>query len=317
MKIDGRKIAEKIYEDLQNRVGELKKMGITPHLTVILIGKNAASITYVDQKQKWGKFIGAKITVLRYPESVSMEKLTKKIHSLNTDPNNHAILVQRPVPSQIDTNKLELLVNPQKDVDGFHPDSPYTMPLPLAVIKIIEEIYNKDKQLKRGVTEVGRSEQSERARLQVAEGDETGVEGNFWQDPERLNWLKSKNIIILGKGPTAGGPVLKYFRQLGLNPTKIDSKTQNPDELIKKADIIISAVGKPNIIIPEKIKKGAILIGVGIFRGEDGKLHGDYDEKKIKKIAGFYTPTPGGVGPVNVAMLMNNLVNSAEKNVKE
>lgn len=287
MKIDGRQIAARIYEDLKSRVGELKKIGITPHLTVILIGKNPASIAYVNQKKKWGKFIGAKITILRYPESVTIEELAKKIHDLNADPDNHAILIQRPVPKQIDTNKLELLVNPQKDVDGFHPGSPYTLPLPLAVIKILEEIYKK-------------------------KFSTLNSQLSTFQD-----WLKSQDIVLLGKGPTGGGPILKYLHKLGLHPSQIDSKTQNPDELIKKTDIVISAVGKPNIITPEKIKKGVILIGVGISRGKDRKLHGDYKEKNIKNLASFYTPTPGGVGPVNVAMLLNNLLNAAEKQTRK
>jgi methylenetetrahydrofolate dehydrogenase (NADP+)/methenyltetrahydrofolate cyclohydrolase len=153
--------------------------------------------------------------------------------------------------------------------------------------------------------------------LKLASLERARREGNFWQDPERLNWLKSKNIVVLGKGATAGGPILKYLNKLSVNPTQIDSKTPSPDELIKKADIVISAVGKPNTITPEKIKKDVTLIGVGIFRGEDGKLHGDYDEANIKNIAGFYTPTPGGVGPVNVAMLLDNLLNTTEKQTKK
>lgn len=312
MKVDGRQIAAKIYEGLQSRVGELKKIGITPHLTVILIGKNPASVTYVNQKQKWGKYIGAEITILRYPESVSIEELTKKIQQLNTDPGNHAILVQRPVPQQIDTKTLALLVNPEKDVDGFHPSSPYTLPLPLAVLKILEEIYKKEIRRQRGVTDV-EGLPAARSSLKLASLERARREGNFWQDPEHQNWLKSQDIVILGKGATAGGPILKYLNKLGVYPTQIDSKTPSPDELIKKADIVISAVGKSNTITPKKIKKGAILVGVGIFRGEDGKLHGDYDEASIKNTASFYTPTPGGVGPVNVAMLLDNLLNTAEK----
>lgn len=312
MKIDGRQIASEIYKDLKNRVEELKKIGVTSHLAVFLIGDDPASKTYVNQKQKWGKYIGAQITILHYSKTATTEEIIKKIHDLNANPNIHAILIQRPLPPQIDIKKIELSVNPQKDIDGFHPDSPYTMPLPLAVLKILEKIYIKEEERKRGVTEVGHSEQSERARLRVAEGEKTG-EDRAKQEPERLNWLKSKKIVILGKGATGGGPILKYFQKLGAPLIQIDSKTPNPDEILKKADIIISAVGKPDIITPEKIKKDAILIGVGIFRGEDEKLHGDYDEKQIKNIANFYTPTPGGVGPVNVAMLLKNLLAATKK----
>ncbi len=318
MKVDGRQIAAKIYEELQNRVGELKKIGITPHLSVILIGKNPASVTYVNQKQKWGKYIGAKITIIRYPETVTIEKLTKKIQDLNADPDNHAVLIQRPVPVQINTKTLDLLVNPEKDVDGFHPDSLYTLPLPLAVVKILEEIYTIKYETRNPKSETNTNNQkiNDKNVLKFENSNFDIISNLDIRYSNFISWLRSQEIVILGKGPTAGGPILKYLTKLGVHPTQIDSKTPSPDELIKKADIVISAVGKPNTITPEKIKKGAILIGVGIFRGEDEKLHGDYDETSIKNIASFYTPTPGGVGPVNVAMLLQNLLNTTSKQTK-
>lgn len=124
--------------------------------------------------------------------------------------------------------------------------------------------------------------------------------------------LKNKKIVVVGKGKTGGKPIIKTFKEMGINPIVIDSKTENPENLTKNSDIIISAVGEPNIIKPDMIKKGIILISIGLQKGSDGKLHGDYEEDEIKNIASFYTPTPGGVGPVNVAMLLENLVVSAE-----
>ncbi len=278
MRIDGTEIAEKIFEELKNRVGELKKRNIVPQLAVILVGANPASIAYVTLKQRKGEAIGAKATLIKYETDVTTEELVKKVKELNDDPTVHGILIQRPLPPQIDVEKLELLTNPEKDVDGFHPDSPYTLPLPLAVVKILEEVHNLKK-------------------INVGFSD----------------WLHSQNIIVLGKGLTGGGPIIKLLNKLGSTPTVIDSKTQNPNELMKNADIIIASVGRENMVKPENIKKGAILVGVGILRGEDGKLKGDYDPEKIKDIAGYYTPTPGGVGPVNVAMLMVNLLDAAQK----
>lgn len=316
MKITGKEIAAKIYEDLQNRVGELKKKNnlpagrqVTPHLTVILVGDDPASVAYVNQKLKWGEFIGAKITIDRFPVSVTFTELTNKIKTLNNDPAVHAILIQRPLPPQIDPHKLELLVSPQKDIDGFHPSSAYTFPLPLAVIKILEEVHKL--KINRGVASVGLPiERLESAKPRTKPSDWE----NARQAPDNLvSWLKTQKIVVLGKGPTGGGPILKYFTKLNLDPTLIDSKTPNPGKLLKQADIIISAVGKPGIITSGQIKKGVILISVGIFRGEDGKLHGDYSESDIENKAAFFTPTPGGVGPVNVAMLMDNLVTAAEK----
>lgn len=311
MRIDGREIAEKIYERLRNRVEELKKKNILPHLVVILVGVDPASVAYVNQKQKHGEAIGAKVTVQRYDENVTNETLVSKIKELDDDPSVHAILVQRPLPEHIDVSKLELLTDSQKDIDGFHPDSPYTLPLPLAVIKILQVCHSEQSEESQPKKDVILATQSEAWRhpesLKGNERDAGQASMTF------LSWLSSKNIVVIGKGPTGGGPVIAYLNKLGINPQIIDSKTPNPQDLTKQADIIISSVGRENIVRPEMLKKGVILESVGIFRGEDGKLHGDYDEEAIKDIASFYTPTPGGVGPVNVAMLMENLLDTTGK----
>lgn len=275
VRIDGTEIASTIYKKLTNRVGALAKKNIIPHLAVILVGENPASVAYVTLKQKKGEAIGAKVTLLKYPTSVTTEELLKKLEELNSDPSVHGILIQRPLPEQIDVPKIELATNPQKDVDGFHPSSPFTLPLPLAVVKILEYCHPD----------------------------------NFKE------WLASQSIVVIGKGPTGGGPIIKLLNKLGVNPVVIDSKTENPNDLMKNADIIIASAGRENVVQPENIKQGVILVGVGILRGTDGKLKGDYNEEEIKDIAGFYTPTPGGVGPVNVAMLMENLLTATEAQI--
>lgn len=283
MKLSGREISEKLYGELKTRVEKLKKKNITPHLVVILVGENPASIAYVTQKQKKGEEIGAKVTILQYPTKVTTEELIEKVNLLNGDPYVHGILIQRPLPKHIDVEKLELITDPEKDTDGFHPESPYVLPLPLAVIKILEETYLKINQ---------------KTKLGTA---------------AFIQWLQEKNIVIMGKGPTGGGPIITYLKNISVYPQVIDSKTKSPEKLMKKADIIISAVGKENAVKKEDIKKGVILISVGINRGENNKLHGDYDVETIKDIASYYTPTPGGVGPVNVAMLWENLLAATEK----
>lgn len=285
MRLVGRDIAEKVYQTLKVRVGELQKKGITPHLFVFLIGESPASVAYVRQKQMKGEEIGCKVTVLRLPESVTTEELEKKVKELNVDPTVHGILIQRPVPTHVDIDKLELLTDPEKDIDGFHPDSPYTFPIPMAVMKILEEVYQLQSE-----NEVAR----------------TG------QDPIK-KWLQTKNIVIIGKGPTGGKPIMSEFTKQDIAYHLIDSKTTNREELLKNADIVISAVGRENIIKGEELKEGVILIGVGILRGADGKLHGDYNEDDVNSIASFYTTTPGGVGPVNVSMLFENVLTAAEK----
>jgi len=282
MRLDGTDIAANLYTEFKQRIVELKKKNIIPHLVVIIVGESPASVAYVTLKQKKGEEIGARVTILKYKTDVTTEELIEKIKLLNIDPFVHGILVQRPLPDHIDIAKLEMTTDPQKDIDGFHPDSPFTLPLPLAVVKILEEIY------------ISNSKSETR-------------------NPDFVSWLKAENIVLIGKGPTGGGPVLKYLKTLNVKPHLIDSKTKSPEKLMKQADIIISAVGRKNTVKPELLKKGVILISVGINRGENKKLHGDYEEDAIKDIASCYTPTPGGVGPVNVAMLMSNLLTAAEK----
>jgi methylenetetrahydrofolate dehydrogenase (NADP+)/methenyltetrahydrofolate cyclohydrolase len=289
MKLDGHEIAETIYSELKGRVSKLGNRGIIPHLVVFLVGESPASVAYVTLKQKKGEEIDAKVTILKYNTDVSQKELEDKLKQLNDDPTVHAILIQRPLPTQIDAEKLELLTNPEKDVDGFHPNSPYTLPLPLAVVKILEEVYK----YKIVPTFVKRAE-----------------EISF------IDWLKTQNIVLIGKGPTGGGPIIACLKKDNITPHIIDSKTKNPDQFMKQADIIISATGHKNTVSPEHLKQGVILISVGINRDENNKLHGDYDEKAIEEIASYYTPTPGGVGPVNVAMLIDNLLSATEGQTK-
>lgn len=323
MRIDGHEIAETMYGDLRKRVAKLQKKGITPHLVVFLVGENPASVAYVTLKQKRAEEIGAKVTVLTFYTSVTTEELAEKVQLLNEDPYVHAILIQRPLPEQIDVHKLELLTNPQKDIDGFHPDSPYTLPLPLAVGKIIEEVYEMELSSSRsGVAAVEGHPTAHSRGAASTDGKETAdrtpskTSSKVWDDPERKKWITSQNIVLIGKGPTGGGPILEYFKTLGITPTLIDSKTKNPSEVMKKADIIVSAVGRENVVTAKDIKKGVVLISVGILRGENKKLRGDYDADAIKDIASYYTPTPGGVGPVNVAKLMENLLTATEKQTR-
>ena len=283
MKLSGKDIAQNLYTDLKKRVDRLKKKNITPHLVVILVGQNPASVAYVTQKQKKGEEIGAKVTVLNYETDVTTDELVEKVQLLNIDPFVHGILIQRPLPEQIDVEKLEETTDPQKDLDGFHPDSAYTLPLPLAVVKILQVVHKQTKS----------------------------------KQKDFVTWLKKQDIALLGKGPTGGGPIINYLEKLGVLPHLIDSKTKNADKIMKEADIIISAVGRKNTVLAENVKKGAVLISVGINRDENNKLHGDYDTEKIEDRASYYTPTPGGVGPVNVAMLLDNLLTATERQTKK
>lgn len=287
MRINGRAIAEKIYEDLKPRIGRLKDRGISPTLAVILVGDDPASKTYVAQKEKWGEKIGVHVAVDVYKPDVTTGELVENIHSLNMQKNIDGIIIQRPLPPHIDGELLTNETSPTKDVDGFHSDSPFDPPVALAVEKLLKFVYDKKKH----------------------------PEGVTFSD-----WIHTQRIAILGKGETAGRPIQKLLTKRNLFPIVINSKTTNPQQIMRNADIIISAVGKPEMVTKEAIKNGAIVIGVGMHQGEDGKLHGDYNATDIARIASAYTPVPGGVGPVNVAMLLSNVVdaneNQSDKNAR-
>lgn len=282
MKINGQKIAQKILDDLKIKVEKLKKKGIVPHLYIITLTTDSASQAYVSQKEKKGREIGVKITVENLNPDTKTEELLNKIEKLNNNKRVHGIIIQRPLSFQVDEKKVAEAINPKKDVDGFHIYSDFSPPVGLSVIKILEDVYNLEE--------------------------------------ENLNfdgWLKSKKISVIGRGVTAGGPMIKTFERIAVKPQVVTSKTENREGILLDSDIVISAVGKPNVIKKSDIKKGVILIGVGMFKEKDGKFHGDYEEDEIKDIASFYTPTPGGVGPVNVAMLLSNLIRAAETQKEE
>lgn len=269
MKIDGKQIANKILKDLKLKVIKLQEKDISPKLAIILVGEDPASAAYVRQKELKAESVGIKTTTVHLSDKISQENLLETIQQFNNDDNIHGIIVQQPLPQNVNLNSITNAIDPKKDVDGFRPDSYFQMPIAMAVFRILEEL-----------------------RIKIKD-------------------LRNKNIVIVGKGETGGKPIINSLQKLKIKPFVIDSKTQNSLSLMKNADIIISAVGKSDVVKEKMIKNGVILISVGLHKGNDGKLYGDYNENEIKKAASFYTPTPGGVGPVNVACLLKNLIESA------
>lgn len=278
MIIDGREIARKILDGLEVRVQKLKEKGIIPTLAIILVGDNPESISYVGQKELKATKIGIEVVVKRLKENISKSEILSLIQKLNKDPKIHGIIVQRPVKG-ISSQTLDEAVLPEKDVDGFNPKTKFDFPIGKAVLRNLEYVYSSNKNRNRFV-----------------------------------DFLRRSQIVLIGKGQTGGYPIIRTFEKLQVPFNIIDTKTSNPEFLLKNADIVISAVGKPKIVKTGALKKGVILISVGLSKGKDGKMRGDYDEEKIKDIiSSSYTPTPGGVGPVNVACLLENLVIAAEK----
>lgn len=248
-----------------------KSKNIVPKIAIITLGPESSWATYVRQKIKVAKELGIDAVLIPL-EDASEQTLLEKINHINNDPSFHGMIVQRPLPQGFDRNKVVYAISLNKDIDGFRPDSKFEVPVWLAVKKLIEYSLH-----------------------------ETGSNKN----------LNKLSFAVIGKGETAGGPVIRGLSKMGIAPNTIDTKTENPDAILKNADVIISCVGKSNVIRPEQIKKGAIVIGVGIHT-EKGKLCGDYDEKEVEQIASAYTPTPGGVGPVNLAYLFKNLIEAAK-----
>jgi len=294
MSIDGKNLADTLLETLKTRTSLLKSKGITPTLAVILVGDDPGSASYVRQKEKTAERIGAELRVMRYGLGVTKDAIQKQIKELNADRSIHGIIIQRPLPKQLQDEKLLGSISPSKDVDGFVPGSKFKVPVAIAVERILKQIFN----------------------FQFSIFKQTEKKLNF------KHWINMKNTIVIGRGETAGKPIAEYFSRLGCHVSVVHSQTTKKEKQrqIQSADIIISCVGKKQVIqgatlnnieggeAPNSIKQGATLISVGIWRDSEGKLHGDYEEKDIKDTAAFYTPTPGGVGPVNVACLIENLL---------
>ena len=278
IRIDGKLLAESLLTDLEARVTELKEWGTTPALAVVLVGFNPSSVTYVRQKQKAAERLGAKFLLIEYPDTVTQEQLLARIDKLNNDPMVHGLIVQLPLPPSIDEETVTSSINPQKDVDGFLNDSPFTPPIANAALKVLEHVYQE--QPSYGFT--------------------------FAQ------WMTSRKNVVMGRGKTAGLPIAKKIKDLKIPFTLIHSETDRKEVIINQADTIVSCVGKGRVLTKEMLKDNVVLVGVGLHM-EDGKLKGDYEEEEVKEKASYYTPTPGGMGPLNVAHLWKNVLTAAER----
>ncbi len=280
MILDGKMISNELLNKIQHSVDELRQKNITPSLAVILVGNDPGSLSYIKQKQKAGERVGIRVLFEQFPETISPDVLESAIAHYNADPTVHGLIIQRPVPLFFgDTGNILDSVLPHKDVDGFLPNSPYQVPVARAVITILEHAH---------------------ATL----SNEGLIHKPF------ADWLSQERITVIGRGETAGKPITDLLTRMNCATSVITSKTSHPEVLLKQSGIIISCVGKKEVVKKSYIQKGAILISVGLWRDSEGKLHGDYESADIEKIAGFYTPTPGGVGPVNVASLMQNVIDA-------
>ena len=266
--IDGKKVSNELLKNLKTKIDKLDKK---PALAVILANDNPASKIYVSSKEKHAIALGIKSCVYKFDKNVSQKELVKLIKELNQDPAINGILVQLPLFSHLDEQELLELINPIKDVDGFHPINvgrlncglePFAICCtPKGIIKLLE-YYNIE--------------------------------------------IEGKNALVIGRSNIVGKPTSTLLTNKNATVTLAHSKTKNLKELTKKAEIIVSATGHPHLITADMVNKSAIIIDVGISKHENGKLMGDVDFDNVKNKASYITPVPGGVGPMTIACLMEN-----------
>ena len=270
--IDGKALAKKIRENLKKECEELKQKGIIPKLAVIMVGDNPASKVYVKNKSKACEEIGINYEEYLLEENTTQEQLIDLIQNLNKDKTVNGILLQSPIPDHLNINQAIKAITCSKDVDGFTPSS-------IGKLMIGEDTFIS-------CTPYGVIKMFEEYNID----------------------LTGKNVVILGRSNIVGKPLLQCCLNKNATVTVCHSKTKDLIEYTKRADILIAAIGKSKFVKKEMLKDGVVVIDVGINRGEDGKLTGDVDFDEVEKIASYITPVPGGVGPMTIAMLMNNVI---------
>lgn len=270
--IDGKRISAEIKEEVKMQAAALKEQGIDVNLIVIQVGDDAASSVYVRNKQKACDYVGIGSRTYNLPEETTEEEMLKLIAALNQDTTVNGILVQLPLPAHICEDKVIQAIAPEKDVDCFHP---YT----IGKLFIGEKGFSP-------CTPAGVIELLKRSNIEIA----------------------GKECVIIGRSNIVGKPMAMLMLREHATVTIAHSKTQNLKEVCKRADILIAAVGKPRMIDASYIKEGAVVIDVGIHRNAENKLCGDVDFDSVAEKCSAITPVPGGVGPMTIAMLMKNCI---------
>ncbi|MGN0298053.1 MAG: bifunctional methylenetetrahydrofolate dehydrogenase/methenyltetrahydrofolate cyclohydrolase FolD [Lachnospiraceae bacterium] len=275
-KIDGKRISTEIKDELKMQVASLKEQGISICLCVIQVGDNPASTVYVRNKKRACAYVGIESRSFELPESTTEEELLGLVDKLNQDKTVNGILIQLPLPKHIDEDKVTQAILPEKDVDGFH-------------IANVGALHTGKKGLV-SCTPAG--------VIQLLKRSGITIDG--------------KECVVLGRSNIVGKPMSALLLKENGTVTTCHSHTKNLKEICKRADILVAAIGKPKMIDDSYVKDGAVVIDVGIHRQEDGKLCGDVDFEKVEPKASFITPVPGGVGPMTIAMLMANCVETAQ-----
>lgn len=278
--LDGKKLSAQLREKLQEEASALRLSGVEPHLAVVLVGENPASQIYVRNKERGCEKIGIRSTVIRLSEACTQEELEATVQRLNLDSSVHGILVQLPLPAHLDEQAVLALIDPRKDVDGFH-------------------AYNAGRLLS-GLdgfvpcTPLGALAMLDAYNIPIA----------------------GKHAVVVGRSNIVGKPMALLLLSRNATVTICHSRTQNLAQMTRDADILVCAVGKPNFITGDMIKPGCAVIDVGINRIND-KVVGDVEFESASQVAGFITPVPGGVGQMTITMLLSNALRAARAQVEE
>lgn len=277
--IDGKKISAEIKDELKEKVAELKAEGKEITLAVVQVGSDPASTVYVGNKKKSCAYVGIRSLAYELPEDTTEEELLHLVEELNQSKDVHGILVQLPLPKQIDEDKIIKAIHPSKDVDGFHPQSVGALSIgqpgfvsctPAGIIQLLKR---------------------------------SGIE------------IDGKECVVVGRSNIVGKPMALLLLRENGTVTICHSHTKNLKEVCRRADILIAAIGKPKFFNHEYIKEGAVVIDVGIHRNENNKLCGDVDYDDVFEHVSAITPVPGGVGPMTISMLMYNCVQASEMEI--
>jgi methylenetetrahydrofolate dehydrogenase (NADP+) / methenyltetrahydrofolate cyclohydrolase len=275
--IDGIALSTQLRKDVATRAAALKAQGITPGLTVVLVGDNPASAVYVRNKVKACADNGLQSVLEKHDATMSQAALLALVNKLNNDPSVHGILVQLPLPAHIDAHKVIEAIAPEKDVDGFHVASAGALMVgqpgfwpctPYGCMKMLQSI---------------------------------GYQ------------LKGKHAVVIGRSNIVGKPMALMLLQQNATVSICHSATKDLKAMTLQADVIVAAVGKRNVLTADMVKPGAVVIDVGMNRNDEGKLCGDVDFEGVKEVASYITPVPGGVGPMTITMLLVNTIEAAER----
>jgi len=273
--MDGKQLAKKIRINLKKECEELKEKGINPKFAVIMVGNDSASKIYVRSKSRACEEIGIEFEEFLLSEDTTQDKLENLIEELNQNKKVHGILVQSPIPKHLDVNRAFEKIAPEKDVDGFNS------------VNVGKLALNRDTFV--SCTPYGIMKIFEEYQID----------------------LTGKEVVIIGRSNIVGKPLIQCVLNKNATVTVCHSKTKNLSEHTKRADVLIAAIGKPHFITADMVKENAVVIDVGINRTEEGKILGDVEFETVEKKVEYITPVPGGVGPMTIAMLMNNVIKAA------